>query len=113
MGEALEDAGNLMLVVVAIAKGAGAPGSCDAAARGLVGQIPANLGHEFVEGGEENGLLVLYEASEMPRRALSEQEPAAAGDLEALVGELILIGVGEEAQVDFGSPDGLAVVLAV
>src|SRR5206468_4168939 len=44
---------------------------------------------------------------------LGEEEASAARDLEALVDELVLIGVGEEAEIDARAPDGVAVVIAV
>src|ERR1700754_2796155 len=42
--------------------------------------------------------------------AFCEKKASAAGDLETFVNELVLIGVGEEAQVDARAPDGFAVV---
>ncbi len=110
---ALEDELDLAVVVVSVAQGSGASGGGDAGAGGLVGEIAADLGGALVEGGEEDGLLVLAEALEVAFGALGEEEALAAGDLEALVDELVLVGVGEEAEVDFGAPDGFAVLLLV
>ncbi len=99
--------------MVAVAGGAEIAGGGDALARGLVGEIAADLFGEFVEGGEEDGFFVFFEALQVAFGALGEEEAAAAGDLEALVDELVLIGVGEEAEVDAGAPDGFAIVVAV
>ena len=71
---ALEDELDLTVVVVAVAQGAGASGGGDAGAGGLVGEIAADLGGALVEGGEEDGLLVLAEALEVAFGALGEQE---------------------------------------
>ena len=81
--------------------------SGDALPGSLVGQIEANLFGEFLERGEEDGFFVLLEALQMSRRAFGQEKSSAAGDLEALVNELVLIGVGEKAQVDARSPDGV------
>ena len=67
----------------------------------------------LVVGGEENGFHVFDEAIGVTGGALGEKEALAGGDLEAFVDELVLVGVGEEAEVDFGAPDGFAVVLVV
>ena len=109
----LDDEPDLSVVVVAVAGGAQVSGGGDAVAGGFVGEIAADLFGELVEGGEEDGLFVFVEALEVACGALGEEEASAAGDLEALVDELVLIGVGEEAEVDPGAPDGVAIVVAV
>src|SRR5439155_23855261 len=56
---------------------------------------------------------VFLEALQVACGTLGEEEASAARDLEALVDELVLIGVGEEAQVDARTPDGVAILVAV
>ena len=40
---------------------------------------------------------------------IRQQEAAARGDFEAFVGDLVVIGVGDEGQADFRIPEALAV----
>ena len=82
--DALNDEAYLPIVVVAVAGRSQVACCGDALARGFVGEITANFGCEFVEGGEEDGLFVFFEALKVTCGALSEEETAAAGDLEAL-----------------------------
>ncbi len=110
-GGALEDEADLMVVVVAVAMGAGLAGGGDTGSGGLVVEVAADFLQALVEGGEEDGFFVFAEALEVAVGALGEEETTAGGDLEALVDELVLIGAGEEAEVDFGAPDGFAVLL--
>ena len=110
---ALEDEVDLPVVVVAVAGGSEAAGGCNALAGGLVGQIATDLLGQFVEAGEEDGLFVLLEALHVSGRTFGQEKTTATGDLEALVNELVLIRVGEEAEVDARSPDGLAILLLV
>ena len=58
----LENQIDLSVVVVAIASGAEIARSRDALALGLIRQIAADLLDQFVETGEEDGLLILLEA---------------------------------------------------
>ena len=58
---------------------------------------------------KEDGFFVFDEAAGMARGALDQQKAGAARDLEALVGELILVGLGEEAEIDLRSPNPLAI----
>ena len=97
---ALEDEANLAIVVVAVAQGARLSGGGDVGPSLLVGKVAADLGCQFVEGGEEDGLLVLAKALEMTLGTLGEQKATAAGDLETLMDELVLVGVSEKAEVD-------------
>ena len=104
---------HLPVVVVAVACGASASGGGDALAGSFVGQVAADLFDAFLEGREEDGFFVFVEAlRDVPVGALGEQKASAAGDLEALVDELVVIGVGEKAQVDLRAPDAVAVVVA-
>src|SRR5216683_6536469 len=112
-GGAFDDEVDLVVVVVAVAVGSGLACSGDAGAGGLVGQVATDLLEALVEGGEEDGLLVLAEALPVAVGAFGEEEASAAGDLEALVDELVLVGAGDEAEVDLRAPDGLAVLLLV
>jgi len=88
---ALQDELDLSIVIVAIASGAAVAGGCDALAGGLVGQIAVDLLDEFVKACKEDGLFVLLEALPVSVGALGKQEATAAGDLEALMDELVLI----------------------
>jgi hypothetical protein len=90
----------LPVVVVAVADGAEVSGGGDALAGCFVGQVAANFFGEFVEPGEEDGFFLFLEALEVTCGTLGEEKAAASGNLEALVDELVLIGVGEEAEVD-------------
>ena len=73
---------------------------CDALTGCFVGQVAADFFGELVEGGEEDSLFVFLEALQVARGTLGEEKASASGDLEAFVDEFILIGVGEEAEVD-------------
>lgn len=45
--------------------------------------------------------------------AFGQKEAPASGNFEALVGELVSIGVGKEAEIDTRAPDSFAVLIVV
>ncbi len=107
-----DDRGHLCIVVIAAGLGATAARGGDARACGFVGKVTADLGDALVDAFEEDGLFVFDEAREVAGRALGEEEAFAGGDLEALVHELVVVGMREEAKVDFRAPDAFAVGVA-
>ncbi len=107
------DQTHLAIVMVAITLGAGVASRGDASTGCLIGKIAADLGGEFVEAGKEDRLLVLPESIHVPLRPFGEQKSPATRDLEALMDELVLIGVSDEAKVDLRPPDSLAILLLV
>jgi len=110
---ALGDYGDLTVIVVTVTLGTGVAGGGDAVATGFVGEIAANLFDALLDGGEEDGFFIFAKALEMPLGSFGEKEPPAAGYLEALVDEFVLIGVSDEAEVDLRLPDAFAVLVAI
>jgi len=107
--QAIEDEAELMVVMIAIALGALPPCTGDSGASCFIGQVQPDLLDTFFHGREEDCLFVLGESAEMAGRALDQQESRAGRDLKTLVGELILIGFGKEAEIDLRSPNALAI----
>ena len=91
---------------------AAAAGGSDARAGGFVRQIAADLCDALVDALKEDGFLIFDKAREMARRTFGEKESFAGGDLEALVHELVVIGMREEAEVNLRTPDAFAIVVA-
>src|ERR1700761_6050724 len=107
-----DDRGDLRVVVIAAGLGAAAAGRGNARACGFVGQIAADFGDALVYAFEEDCLFVFNKTREVPGRALGEEEAFAGSDFKALVHELVVVGVGEEAEIDLRTPDAFAVGVA-
>ena len=99
--------------MIAVASGTQVAGFGDACSGEFIGKIAADLFSQLIEGGEEDGFFVFFEALQVAFGAFCEEEACASCNLEALVHELVLIGVGEEAEIDAGAPDGVAIVVVV
>src|SRR5580698_2217015 len=110
--EASYDGGDLCVVVIAARLGAAAAGGGDVGSRGFVWKVAADFCDALVDAFKENGLLVFDEAREVAGRALSEKKAFTGGDLEALVHKLVMVGVREEAEINFRVPDAFAVGIA-
>src|SRR4051812_31270340 len=100
---AIDDTCDLRVVMVATTFGTGVPCRSNAAASSLVRQVTANLLDALLDVGEKHGLLILDEAFEVSLGTLGEEKAFAGRYFEALVGELILVRVGNKAEIDLRS----------
>jgi len=107
------DYGDLTVIVVTVTLGTGMASGGDAVASGFVGEVAANLFNALPDGGEEDGFFIFAKALEMALGSFGEKEAPAAGYLEALVDEFVLICVSDEAEVDLRLPYAFAVLVTI
>ena len=104
---AFDDPPYLRIVVISIACGPRTSCRRDSRPRRLVRQIFPDLRRQLFAARKEDRFLILAEALQMSIGPLGQQESAAAGNLEALMHELVLVRVRQKTQVDLRLPDRL------
>ncbi len=91
------DAGDLRIIMIAAAFRTSPACRSNAPSSSLIRQVSPDLLDALFDIGEKHCLFILHEAFQMSRGAFGEEKALAGRDLEALMGELILIGVGKKA----------------